>query len=436
MLESGASSSSRQIFLYFGLMSLLLNVVNPGVLLDIPTSYMLKNILHASPSQISLFRFLTGIPLYLAFAFGMARDLWNPFGQRDRGYFRVFVPLMLCVLVSMALSRPTYPRLLLGMMLTAVAFSFVYAACQGLTALIGQEGLMSGRLSALSNTFLFLSIGAAYFASGFMSERLSPRQIFLLVIALTVPLSLFGFWRPRSVFSHAYDNPHAQGANFFGDVRRLLNHRAIYPVVLINVLWNFSPGSFTPMQFFLTNQLHAPDAAYADFLGLYNLMYLPPALLYGFLCTKFPPRKLLLWSVIIGVLQFIPMAFIQSGHQAVAAAVWIGLMGGLANVACIDIAIRACPPGLQGTLMMIIAATFPLSSRGGDVVGSWLYGLSPKYGFQYCVVAITLTYALILPVIPFIPKQLTATADGERNPEEEASVLAEIGHVGLTARRT
>jgi MFS family permease len=170
-------------------------------------------------------------------------------------------------------------------------------------------------------------------------------------------------------------------------------------------------------------------------LGLYNLLYLPPALLYGFLCTRFPPRKLLLWSVIIGVPQFIPMAFIQSGHQAVAAAVWIGLMGGLANVACIDIAIRACPPGLQGTLMMIIAATFPLSSRGGDVVGSWLYGLSPKYGFQYCVAAITLTYALILPVIPFIPKQLTATADGKRNPEEEASVLAEIGHAGLTASR-
>jgi len=102
-------------------------------------------------------------------------------------------------------------------------------------------------------------------------------------------------------------------------------------------------------------------------------------------------------------------------------------MGGMANVACIDIAIRACPPGLQGTMMMIIAATFALSMRAGDVLGSWIYGLNSKYGFQYCVIAITVTYALILPVIPLIPKQLTATADGERNPEEEASVLAEIG---------
>jgi hypothetical protein len=433
MAGADGSSSTRQLLLYFGLMSLLVNMVNPGFLLDIPTSYMLKNILHASASQISGFRLLTGVPLYLGFAFGMVRDLWNPVGQRDRGYFRIFVPLMICVLAWMALSRTTYLGLLIGMLLTTVAYSFIFAAFQGLTALIGQEALMTGRLSALSNIFLFLPVGAAYFASGFMAERLSPRQIFLMVLALTTTLSVFGFWKPRSVFSHAYDNPHAKGTNFFGDVRRLLKHRAVYPVVLINLLWNFTPGSFTPMQFFLTNQLHASDAIYADFLGLYNLVFLSPILLYGFLCTKFPPRKLLLWSVIIGVPQFIPMAFIHTGQQALLAAVLIGLMGGLANAACIDIAIRACPPGLQGTLMMMIAATFALSMRAGDVLGSWIYGLSPNYGFQYCVIAITVTYALILPVIPFVPKQITATADGEPNPEGEALVLREIREAGASA---
>jgi hypothetical protein len=427
MSNSNGSQNTRQVLFYFGLLALLVNLVNPGFLLDIPTSYMLKNILHATASRIAEFRLLTGIPFYLGFVFGMVRDLWNPFDRRDPGYFRLFVPVMVLVLVWMGYSRTTYAGLLIGMLLAMISYSFLSAAFQGLMALIGQEALMSGRMSALSNIFLFLPVGAAYFASGFMTEHLTPRQVFLMVVALTATLSIFGFWKPRSVFTHAYDNPHAKGTNFFGDVMRLLKHRAIYPVVLINLLWNFTPGSFTPMQFFLTNQLHASDAIYADFTGLYNLFFLPPILLYGFLCTKFPPRKLLLWSVIIGVPQFIPMAFIHTGRQALLMAVLIGLMGGLANAACIDIAIRACPPGLQGTLMMMIAATFALSSRGGDVLGSWLYGLSPTYGFQYCVIAITLTYALILPVIPFIPKEITSTADGEPNPEEEARVLDEIG---------
>ena len=430
MATANDASKTRQLLLYFGLMSLLVNVVNPGFLLDIPTSYMLKNILRASAAQISGFRLLTGIPFYLGFVFGMARDLWSPFGKRDPGYFLLFVPVMALVLGWMGVARTTYTGLLIGMLAAMISYSFLFAAFQGLMALIGQEALMSGRRSALSNVFLFLPIGAAYFASGIMTEHLTPRQIFLMVLVLTTTLSVFGFWKPRSVFSHTYDNPHARGTNFVGDLKRLLKHRAIYQVVLINLLWNFTPGSYTPMQFFLSNQLHASDAIYADFAGLYNLFFLPPVLLYGFLCTRFPPRKLLWWCVIVGVPQFIPMAFVHSGRQALLTAVLIGLLGGLANAACIDIAIRACPPGLQGTLMMMIAACFALSSRGGDVLGSWIYGLNPVYGFQYCVIAITVTYALILAVIPFVPKEITATADGERTPEEKTLVLAETGEQG------
>jgi len=205
------SSNTRQLLLYFGLMSLLVNVVNPGFLLDIPTSYMLKNNLHASASEISVFRLLTGIPFFLGFVFGLVRDLWNPLGLRDRGYFRIFIPLIICVLVWMALSRTTYLGLLVGMLLTTIAYSFVFAAFQGLTALVG----------------------------------------------------LFAF-----------------------------------------------------------------------------------------------------------------------------------------------------------------------SMRGGDVLGSWIYSLSPMYGFQYCVIAITVTYALILPVITFIPTHVIATADGEPNPEEETLVLSEIATAG------
>jgi hypothetical protein len=37
----------------------------PQWVLDIPTSYMLKNLLQASASQIALFRLLTGIPISL-----------------------------------------------------------------------------------------------------------------------------------------------------------------------------------------------------------------------------------------------------------------------------------------------------------------------------------------------------------------------------------
>lgn len=433
MRKAEPPSGIPQLYVYFSLLALLVNLTNPQWVLDIPTSYMLKDLLHASASQVSWFRLLTGIPFFLGFAFGLIRDLGNPFGWRDRGYFRIFVPLTMLALAGAAFSRTTYTGLLCGMLFTTISYSFLFAAFQGLLALIGQEALMPGRLSTLSNTFLYVAAISGYLASGWMATGLTPRGVFLLVLALTALLGVFGFWKPRSVFARAYSDPHAQGSNFLGDVKRLVRHRAIYPVILINLLWFFTPGANTPMQFFLTNQLHASDAVYADFSALMYAAFVPTVLLYGYLCTRFPPRKLLWWSVLIGVPQFVPMAFIHTGTQALLMAVVIGLLGGMANAAVIDIAIRACPPGLQGTLMMIVMSLYPLSSRVGDVFGSWMFGLSPTHGFQLCVLAITITYAVILPMIPLLPRELMATADGEPNPEGERSLLAEIGEAEARA---
>src|SRR5580692_13202730 len=101
----------RPIYLYFGALTLLVYVVAPEYLLDIPTSYMLKNRLHAGAPQVSLFRLLTGIPIYVAFLFGLLRDRWNPLGLRDRGYFLLFAPVTAAVFVWMAMSQLSYALL-------------------------------------------------------------------------------------------------------------------------------------------------------------------------------------------------------------------------------------------------------------------------------------------------------------------------------------
>ncbi len=73
---------------------------------------------------------------------------------------------------------------------------------------------MPGRLNTLSNIFIVIATILGYLASGWMATDLSPRQVLLLVMALTAILGVFGFWRPRSVFSRAYKNPHASRTSF------------------------------------------------------------------------------------------------------------------------------------------------------------------------------------------------------------------------------
>ena len=421
------SAETGQTYLYFGWLTLLVYLATPGgYLVDIQTSYLLKNQLHETATQISTFRLLTAIPVYFAFAFGLMRDRWNPLGLRDRGFFLIFASVTAVAFVWMATSRFSHQGLLVGMLVAMLSFRFIGAAYQGLIALVGQERLMSGRLSALWNIVASIPVIAGAFASGYISEHLPPRETFFLVAALALLIAFLSFWKPRSVFSHTYDKPQAKGTDFLGDVKRLVKHRAIYPAVLICFLWNFAPGSATPLQFYLTNGLHASDAVYSYYSGIFAASFVPTFLLYGFLCKKVSLNKLLWWGTIIAVPQMIPLAFIHSGNLALLLAVPIGLMGGIATAAYFDLAMRSCPPGLQGTLMMLVDGVFALSARGGDLLGSKIYNSSPTNGFLYCVIATTVVYALILPLILLVPKQLIATADGEQNPEIEAEVLDEI----------
>ena len=423
-----ASNGETQVFTYFGLLTLLIYLSTPtGYLVDIATSFMLKNQLHASAEQVAQFRFVTAIPVFLAFIFGIIRDRWNPFGLRDRGLFLFFAPATGAIFVWLAFGKLQISTLSLGVILSMITFRFVAAGYQGLMSLVGQEKLMSGRLSTIWNVALAIPALLAAYSSGWVTEHLSPRQILLIMAGLCFAVGVFGLWKQRAVFANTYEQPKAQHLSLWKDVKRLVGHRAIYGAILINFFWNFAPGAATPLQYYLTNQLHLPDSSYANYTAIFAASFIPTYILYGFLCKKVPQIKLLVWGTVIGVPQMIPLLFVHSASAAQLMALPIGLMGGLASAAYFDLAMRSCPPGLQGTLMMFVDGLLVLSSRGGDILGTKIYDSDKTNGFLYCVGATTIVYLLILPVILLVPRELVSTRDGEANPIVDQEDLEELG---------
>ena len=428
MTASGATPHSRAgaVFLYFTPLTLLVFLALPnGFLLDIATSFMLKNQVRATPEQIANFRLLTAVPVYLAFFFGLARDLWNPFGLRDRGLFMIFGTVTAAAFLLMTTLTLSYRGLLVSMFVVMLSFGFVAAAARGLLALISQEQLMSGRLSALWNAVSSAPYVFGAFAAGYLSG-LTPAYTFRLVALLSAAIALYGLWKPRAVFGHAYDLPPAQGTSLLGDLKRLVRHRAAYPAVLLVCFCQFTPGFNTPLQFYLANDLKAPDWVYGDFQGIMQAGYIPAAAVYARLCTRLPLRRLLWWATLLWLPAAIPLLLIHSSASALWFAVPIGLANGFAFTAFWDLSMRSCPPGLQGALMMLVAGMYELAYRGGDVAGTWIYASSATHGFAYCVVAATATSTLMLAILQLIPKEITATADGEPSPQVEREVLAEI----------
>jgi Major Facilitator Superfamily len=409
-------SARQSIFLYLGTLIVLLAFGSPsGGLIDIPISFLLKNRLHLTAHEVANFRLVAAIPLYLSFVFGFIRDMWNPLGLRDRGFMLLFGGVSATLYVFFAFTPMTYGMLLVAIVVLTASFLFVSSAQNGLTSVIGQQHAMTGQVSAVWNVFLSIPTVAALLMGGTLSgllEAENPDQavriLFLVGAAIMTVVGLYGLWKPAEVF----DNIRVEnGARPLKDLARLLRHWPIYPALLVWLLWNFAPGSTTPLQYHLQNTLHATDAQWGQWNAIFAASFIPTFIVYGLLCRSLPLKTLLWWGTVFAVPQMVPLLFIHTMTQALIAAVPIGLMGGLATGAYLDLIIRSCPRGLQGTTLMMSNSLYFVVVRFGDVLGTNLYD---RYGgFTVCVIAITAVYALILPALLLVPKHLIATADGQ-----------------------
>lgn len=406
------------IFLYLGILIILLAFGGPsGGLIDIPISFFLKNRLHLTAHEVATFRLVAAIPLYLSFVFGFIRDMWNPLRMRDRGFMLLFGGITALLYVLFAFTPITYATLLVAVILLTASFLFVASAQNGLTSVIGQQHAMTGQVSAVWNVFLSIPTVGALLIGGKLSGLLEDKDpdqavriLFLVGAAIMTAIALYALWKPAEVFDNIRVENGA-GRHPIEDMKRLVRHWPIYPAMLIWLLWNFAPGSTTPLQYHLQNTLHATDAQWGEWNAIFAASFIPTYIVYGLLCRSFPLKTLLLWGTILAVPQMVPLLFINTMTQALIAAVPIGLMGGLATGAYLDLIMRSCPRGLQGTTLMMSSSLYFVVVRFGDVLGTYLYD---RYGgFAVCVIAITIVYALILPALLLVPKHLIATADGE-----------------------
>jgi uncharacterized membrane protein YeaQ/YmgE (transglycosylase-associated protein family) len=157
--------------------------------------------------------------------------------------------------------------------------------------------------------------------------------------------------------------------------------------------------------------LHGSDAQWGLWNALFFGSFFPVYVGYGFLCTRVKLGWLLWIGFAMAVGQMAPLLFARTADEAIIAAVPMGMIGAIAQAALQDLTIRSCPPGLQGTMMMLFISLYYIAVRFGDLFGTWLY--DHHGGFITALWATIGVYALILPALLLVPRRLIATADGE-----------------------
>lgn len=402
-----------KIFSYFAPLTLLVALIGPaGTLADIAVSFMLKDKLHASATEVSVFRLIVTLPLLASAAFGLARDHWNPFGRRDRGLILIFATLAVATYGIMSVVKLSYTGLVAGMLTATIFTLFLSASHQGLLALIGQESRMSGRLAALWNLVSYIPVVGGSFLGGLFAEKVSPAGTFMILAGGSVCLAVFALWKPATVYDQAYDREEAKGGRLLEDVRRLLRSPAIYAPILLPFLFNFCPGFGTPFQYYMTNDLQASPSAYANFWALYYVGFTPFFLLYGWFISRVNFRILLWVGLILAGPNVAILLILHSASEILAIAPLMGAMAAIGWCALGDLAIRSCPRGLHGTLMLLTSAAGTLGYRFSDVVGARLYDVLHAEGFAIGIVISVLVSFLCLPVILLVPREIMQIREG------------------------
>jgi len=406
-----------RIMLFGGAIYMLINLAAPfNGLISIPVTFFLKNRLHLASHQVAMFNLWVSIPIFVGFVFGFLRDRWNPFGAGDRGHLMIFGGASAVVYAVLAFLNPSYAVLVGGVLLVTAVSQTALSAAAGLTSAIGQQHAMAGQMSTTLTIATAFPAFAAFLIGGALSGLLESKApgaaaeiLFLLAAAIMALVAVFGALGPRQLFEAARQERSTDTA--LADIVRLLKHRPIYPVLLTQLLWQFAPAMGIVLQFHMSNTLHATDAQWGEWNAIYSLSFLPVYLLYGWLCQRVNLGWLLWIGAVITVFQMVPLLFIHTAAGALVAAAPMGAMGAIALAALTDLAIRSCPPGLQGTMMMLYAAMYWIALRLGDVWGTDLY--DHHGGFVTATLATIAVYALVLPVLLFVPRRLLATKDGE-----------------------
>jgi MFS family permease len=387
-------------------------------LIGLPITFFLKNRLHLDANQNARFNLIVAIPLFVGFVFGFVRDRWSPWGKGDRGHLVVFGLATAVVFGVTAFIAPAYMTLLVAVFLLTVLTQFVGGAAAGLASAVGRHHAMSGQMSTVMNGAILAPQVLAFLLGGILSGLLegagantAARIIFLIGAALMVAMTLFGAFGPRRLFedANAGAEPAAGRLTAGADVMRLLRTWAIWPVVIIQLLWQFGPGAGLALQYHMANDLKATDAQVGAFFSIFYLGFLPVYALYAWLARHLRLGTLLWIGAVLAVPQMASLLFVRTAEGALWAAVPMGLLGGIGQAAFTDLAMRSCPKGLEGTMMMLFLSLFWISQRFGDLWGADLY--EHHGGFNTALWATMAVYAAILPVLFLVPRHIKAGRD-------------------------
>ena len=382
----------------------------PQVLGRIPIQNLLKNELHVDRAANAFFFLAMGLAWYLKPIFGIITDAFPLFGSRRKSYMIIGATLATLAWGVLYFTPHQYYRLLWVCVAINLFMMCTSTVVGGYMVETAQAVSGSGRLTSVRNfveQFSYIITGptAGYFGSiafGFTAIACGG------VVFLVVPGALWFLYEQRKKMDRQQllENAGKQ-------LVKIATAKTMWAAAGFMALFYTAPGLATAVFYKQQNDLHLNTQGQGFLTFLSGVCGVLAATLYGLYGAKrYTLRTLLLWCVAFGTAANLGYLFYTSVGNARIIDSFNGFGYTLAEVAMMDLAVRATPSGSEGLGFSLMMSVRNFCLFGSDWIGSKLLD-AYHIQFNTLVLANSLMSALIVPLVLLLPAIIVMTRDAE-----------------------
>jgi hypothetical protein len=379
------------------------------VLARLPLQNLLKNELHADRTANAAFFFWAGLAWYLKPFAGILTDAFPLFGSRRKSYILVSATLAALSWLVLIVTPHEYRALLLVVIVINTFMMITSTVVGGYMVETAQASSGSGRLTALRQfvqqaCFIVNGPAAGYLASiafGWTAAVCGG------VMFLLVPVTLLFLWEQRQ-----RSDPRQLLQNARGQLVKIATARTMWGAAGLMALFYIAPGFATALFYKQQNELHLDTQAQGFLQLIAGVCGVLAAVGYGILCRRLNLRILLVGCIILATVTNLGYLFYSSAGRVQAIEGLNGFGYTLAELALMDLAVRATPAGSEGLGFSLMVSVRNLALFGTDWFGSHLLD-EYHFSFDSLVLANSLTTLVAVPLVFLLPRLLVLRKDAE-----------------------
>lgn len=357
--------------LVFGALYFLQGLVETGDGLIAQPSRTLLERSGAGIGQIGDAMLLAALPWAMKPIYGLVSDAFPIFGSRRRSYLVLVSAATAAVLAALACGWVTIGGwgfvLCLAVATAGVAFADVVVDATMVET--AQPLGLTGTIQAIQWGAIYTATALASWGGGVLSDAGLETMAFGAAAAASLAMIAVALAGLRSPAAGGSAGPRGLRAALVEMVAAFADPR-LQVVAAMLALWSFTPGYGAVLDWHVTRTLALGERAYGDAAAVQALASAAACVVYGAVCRRVPFVWLLHASIGLGAFAAVVYAGVTDARSLLVVSAVSGAAYMLGGLGLLDLAARACPPRVAGSVFASLMAVQNLSL----IVATWLGG--------------------------------------------------------------